>query len=127
MHMLSNSAESETVRVSHSPTTVVAANGEVQTNDEATVCVKELVSFVTKKLLEDTPAVSLTWKKSGNITDILSSGPVVRNHNCLKVADEYNAARKTTYRSLSLVYRPALPAKPHGCCDSYIASSVNTK
>ena len=45
MHMLSkkdlNSAEMETVRVSKSPTTVVTANGEVQT-EEATVSVKEL-------------------------------------------------------------------------------------
>ena len=61
MHMLSkkdlNSAELETVRVSKSPTTVVTANGEVQTQEEATVYVKELVLFVTVKLLEDTPAV----------------------------------------------------------------------
>ena len=44
MHMLSrkdlNSAELETVRVSKSPTTVVTANGEVQTKEEATVYVK---------------------------------------------------------------------------------------
>ena len=52
-----NSAELETVRVSKSPTTVVAANGEVQTREEATVFVKEFDLFVTVKLLEDTPAV----------------------------------------------------------------------
>ena len=44
MYMLSrkdlNSAELETVRVSRSPTTVVAANGEVQTKEEATETVK---------------------------------------------------------------------------------------
>ena len=61
MHMLSrkdlNSSELETVMISQSPTTVVAANGEVQTNDEETVCVKELDLFVTVKLLEETPAV----------------------------------------------------------------------
>ena len=61
MHMLSrkdlNSAELETVRVSKSPTTVVAPSGEVQTKEEATVHVKELDLFVTVKLLEDTPAV----------------------------------------------------------------------
>ena len=34
-----------TVRVSESPTTAVAANGEVQTKEEATVCVKELDSI----------------------------------------------------------------------------------
>ena len=61
MHMLSrqdlNSAELENVRVSTSPTTVVAANGEVQTKEEATVYVKELDLFVTVMLLDDTPAV----------------------------------------------------------------------
>ena len=61
MHMLSrkdlNSAELETVRVSKSPTIVVATNGEVQTKEEATVYVKESDLFVTVKLLEDTPAV----------------------------------------------------------------------
>ena len=36
---------------------VVTANGEAQTEEEATVYVKELDSFVTVKLLEDTPAV----------------------------------------------------------------------
>ena len=47
----------EAVRVSQSPTTVVTANGEVQTYDEATVYVKELDLFVTVELVEDTPAV----------------------------------------------------------------------
>ena len=37
--------------------TVVTANGEVQTNEEATVYVRELEKFLTLKLLEDTPAV----------------------------------------------------------------------
>ena len=61
MHMLSrkdmNSAELETVVVSESSTTVVAASGEVQTKEEATVYAKELDLFVTVKLLEDTPAI----------------------------------------------------------------------
>ena len=61
MHMLSrkdpNSAELETIKVSENPTTVVTANGEVQTKEEATVYVKELDLFVTVMLLEDTPAV----------------------------------------------------------------------
>ena len=42
MHMVSkknlNSAESETIRTSRCPTTVMTANGEVQTREEATVC-----------------------------------------------------------------------------------------
>ena len=60
MHMINkkdvNFAELETVTTSRSPTTVVTANGEVQTNEEATVYVKELEKFLTMKVLEDTPA-----------------------------------------------------------------------
>ena len=66
MHMISkkdlNSAELETVTTSRSPTTVFAAYGEVQTNEEATVYVRELDIFLTMKLLEDTPAI-LSLKK----------------------------------------------------------------
>ena len=61
MHMVSrkdlNKAELETVRISKNPTTVVTANGEVQTQEEATVHVREFDLFVTVMLLEDTPAV----------------------------------------------------------------------
>ena len=61
MHMVSkkdlNSAELETMRISKNPTTVMTANGEVLTREEATVYVKELDLFVTVTLLEDTPAV----------------------------------------------------------------------
>ena len=61
MHKVSkrdlNSAELETMRTSRSPTTVLTANGEVQTRGEATVHVKELDLFVTVMLLEETPAV----------------------------------------------------------------------
>ena len=50
MHMVSkrdlNSAELETMRTSRSPTTVMTANGEVQSREEATVYVKELDVFV---------------------------------------------------------------------------------
>ena len=64
VHMVSkrdlNSAELETMRTSRSPTTVMTANGEVQTRGEATVFVKELDLFVTVMLLEETPAVSFS-------------------------------------------------------------------
>ena len=57
MHMISkkdlNSAELETVTTTRSPTTVITANGEVQTHEEATVYVKELDIFSTLKVLED--------------------------------------------------------------------------
>ena len=52
-----NSAELETIRTSRSPTTVMTANGEVQTKEEATVYVKQLDLFVKFMLLEETPAV----------------------------------------------------------------------
>ena len=48
-----NSAELETVGISKSPTTVVTANGEMLTKEEATVYVRQLDLM----LLEDTPAV----------------------------------------------------------------------
>ena len=61
VHMVSkkdlNSAELETMRTSRSPTTVMTANGEVQTREEAIVYVKQLDLFVKVMLLEETPAV----------------------------------------------------------------------
>ena len=60
MHVVSkrdfNSAELETTRISKSPTTVMTANGEVLSREEATVYFKEL-DLLTVMLLEDTPAV----------------------------------------------------------------------
>ena len=60
MHMVSkkedlNSAELETRRISRSLTTVMTANGEVRTNEEATVNVKKLDLIVKVMLLEETP------------------------------------------------------------------------
>ena len=52
-----NSAELETMRISENPTTVMTANGDVQTREEAKVYVKELDLFVAGMLLEETPAV----------------------------------------------------------------------
>ena len=61
MHMISkndfNSVEMDTLTKSYSPTTVITANGEVQTQEEAIVYVKELETFLTFKVLENTPAV----------------------------------------------------------------------
>ena len=62
MHMVSkkdlNSANLETMRTSRSPTTVMKANGEVQTRDDATVYVKQLDLFVKVIFLEETPRSS---------------------------------------------------------------------
>ena len=52
-----NSAELETMRISRNSTTVMTAKGEVQTREEATVCVKQLDLFVKVMFLEETPAV----------------------------------------------------------------------
>ena len=58
MHMISrkdfNSAELETVTTSRCPTTVITANAEVQTHEEARV---HADLFLSVKILEDTPAV----------------------------------------------------------------------
>ena len=61
MHMISkkdlSDAEMDTLTKSCSSTTVITANGEVQTHEEATENVKELDIFLTIKILENTPAV----------------------------------------------------------------------
>ena len=61
MHMISkkdlSDAEMDTLTKSCSPTIVITANGEVQTQEDAIVYVKELDIFLTMKVLENTPAV----------------------------------------------------------------------
>ena len=47
----------DTLKKSCGPTTVITANGEVQTHEKATVYVEELDIFLTMKVLESTPAV----------------------------------------------------------------------
>ena len=71
MHMISkkdlNYAEMNTLTKSCSPTTVIKANGEEHTHEEATGYVKELDIFLTMKVLENTPAVlSLAKLCDGN-------------------------------------------------------------
>ena len=60
-HMMSkmelSPEELETVKVSPLPTTVITANGSIDTTEGATVYVKDLDMFVTVQLFEDTPAV----------------------------------------------------------------------
>ena len=61
MHRLSNkdlsSDEKDTFKRSRHPTVVGTANGEVQTFEEAQICVHDLGLFVTVQLLDETPAV----------------------------------------------------------------------
>ena len=112
MHIVSkkdlNFAELETVATSRSPTTVITANGEVQTNKEATVYVRELDIFLTMKLLEDTPAV-LPLGSFAMKTDILTSGSTVKNHISLKKVFGYSAIRRTSFVWWFLVYQRVLP------------------
>ena len=66
MHMMSKmeltSKELEPVKVSRLPTTVISANGSIDTAEEDTVYVKDLDMSVTVQLLEDTPAVLFLGK-----------------------------------------------------------------
>ena len=61
MHMISkkdlHDAERDKLTKSCCRITVITANGEVQTHEEATVYVKALGIFLTVKVLENTPAV----------------------------------------------------------------------
>ena len=103
MHMVSKK-ELYSAEVTRNPTTVMTANGEVQTSEEATVYVKQLDLFVTVMLLEETPAV-------------LSLGKLCEDHGYTyhwtrcqkKTASHQKMARKsiaicrTTFHSLSFV------------------------
>ena len=73
------------MRTSRSPTTVITANGEVQTREDATVYVKELDLFVTVMLLEETPAV---FSLGSSARTIHTTGPAVKNHTSSEMARE---------------------------------------
>ena len=86
MHMISkkdlNDAEMDNLTKSRSPTTVITANGEVQTHEEATVRVKELDIFLTKS-----SRIRQQFYRSESFamnTDILTNGSTVKNHISLK-------------------------------------------
>ena len=65
MHMLSkkdlSSDELDTLRRSRNTTTVVTANGKVQTNEEPQVHVEDLDLFVTVQILENASS-SIAWE-----------------------------------------------------------------
>ena len=114
MHMISkmdlNSAELETVTTSRSQMTVITANGEVQTNIEATVYVRELDIFWTMKILNDTPAVLSLGKlcdEHGYSYDWINGQ---KQHISFKMVFEYSAIRKISYQSWFLVYLQLLQA-----------------
>ena len=66
MHIVSKMSltpeELETVEVSRFLTSVITANGSIDTTEEAIACVNDLDMFVTIQLFEDTPACATSWK-----------------------------------------------------------------
>ena len=109
-----NSAELVTMRTSRRPTTVMTANGEVQTREEATENVKELDLFVTVMLLEETAAPQFFLSgSSARIMGIPTTGPVVKNHISPKMAIELNCNMSNNVPFVVLVYRPVPLQRPH--------------
>ena len=112
MHMISkkglNSAELETVTTSRSPTTVITANGEVQTHEEATVYVKESGIFLTMNVLEDASSVFSPGKlcdEHGYSYEWINGQ---KPHLIKKTVFGYSAIRRTSFRSWFLVYQRVL-------------------
>ena len=107
MHMVSkkdlHSAELETMRMSRNPLTVMTANGEVQTREEATVFVKELDLFVNVLLLEETPAVLSLWKLCEDLGPSYHWTSGQKKHISSEMARESIAISRTTYLSWFLV------------------------
>ena len=93
MHMVSkkdlNSAELETIKTSRSPTSVMTANGEVQTRE---------------KLTQFFP-----WGNSVRIMGLHTTGPAVKNHTSSEMAREFIAINPTMYHLWFLVYQRVLP------------------
>ena len=72
MHMLSkkdlSSAALDTLRKSRNPTTVITANLEVQTSEEAQVYVHDPELFMTVQIFDDTAAVLSSGSRSAEKT-----------------------------------------------------------
>ena len=101
MHMISkkdlSEAEMDTLTKSCSPTIVITANGEVQTQEEAIVYVKELDIFLTMKVLENTPAVLSLGKlcdENGYSYEWIN----VKNHISLKTEFGLSVTRRTSFQ-----------------------------
>ena len=96
------------MRISWNPTTVMTANGEVQTREEATEHVKELDLFVTVMLLEETPAVLSLGGALRGSSENLPLDQRSKTTSSTKMAPENQLQYielRTTYHSLSLVYQ----------------------
>ena len=110
MHMISkkdlSSAEMDTSTTSRSPTTVITANGEVQTHEEATFCVKCIIDN------EKSSRIRQQFYRSESFavnTDTHMNGSTVKNHISLKTVFGQSATQRTSFRSWFLVYQRVLP------------------
>ena len=103
-----NDADMDTLTKSCCRTTVITADGEVQMYEEATVYVKELDTFLTMKVLEDTPAV-LSLGKLCDEHGYSYERSTVKNHISSKTVFGYFATRRTSFRPWFLVCHRGLP------------------
>ena len=87
----------DTLTKSCSPTTVITANGEVQTHEEATVYVKRIGYILDFESPRKHASSIVAWKALRWKTDILVSGPTVKNHISLKTGFGYHAIRRTSF------------------------------
>ena len=90
----------------------MTANGEVQTREEPRYMSKNW-TYSWQLCFSKIHRPFFRLGSSAKITGIPTIGPVVRNHNSSKMADEWNATRRTTYRSLSLVCQRVPPRHLH--------------
>ena len=113
MHMISkkdlNSAELETVTTSRSPTTVITANGEVQTHVEAHILCQRIGYILDNESPRGYASSFYRSESFAMNTDTLMNGSTVKNHISLKTVFEYSVIRETSYQSWFLVYQRVLP------------------
>ena len=108
------------------PITVVTANGEVQTDEEAQVCVHDLHIFVSVQFLEDTPTIlslgklckehgyTFEWR-SGSAPRLTNNGnqTFCRTENCVPVVVPGQSSSSTaTSSSTSPSQDPSIALEP---------------
>ena len=107
-----NFAEMDILTKSCSPTIVITANGEVQTNEEATGYVKELDFFLTvnSSMIRQLYCHRRSFARNMHT---LTSGPAVTNHTSLTMVFGYSVIRRIRCRSWSLAYQHLLHHQIH--------------
>ena len=103
-----NSAELETMRTSRSPTTVMTANGEVRTREEATLYVKEL-DYSSMLCFFKNPPQCFYWGNTAMNMGTRITSKAVRIHISSKMAREKIAKNQTMYHLWFLEYQRVLP------------------